>query len=477
MRSTDRYREIEEEVLRRIKPSREEYDLVWSVYRRIEGTVNQVLDEYGVDAEVSLQGSIRKDTWISGERDLDIFVLFPTYWSREELENRGFQIIVEAAKRIGSYSIRYAEHPYVRVSLEGVEADLVPAYRISSPDQIRTAVDRTPFHTMYVIEHLPREKRDDVRLLKKFMKAIGVYGAEVRVKGFSGYLVELLVITYGGFKEVLEAASRWKPPVYINTTNLPRREFHRLMGVLRKKYPDSVVYAPDPVDPMRNVAAAVSMRSLAVFSVASTCYLRNPSLNYFFPRRQLIRFNELVRQASIGGRCMFFLVFSLHRELPPDVIWGEIDRVMDRFVKFASNFGFKPVYYSGWSDERRLCVLGFEFEECVLKEYRFHDGPPYHKIDRVLGFIGKHYDSAYAGPWIDRSGFLRALIARKYRSIYDLIIDRLNEYLVAPDFRGNPPILLSIEGLERLYILDEGFREWLVDFVLRRPAWMGDCIA
>jgi tRNA nucleotidyltransferase (CCA-adding enzyme) len=37
------------------------------------------------------------------------------------------------------------------------------------------------------------------------MKGTGVYGAEAKVEGFSGYLTELLVINYGSFPKALEA--------------------------------------------------------------------------------------------------------------------------------------------------------------------------------------------------------------------------------------------------------------------------------
>lgn len=474
--SEETFRGIEEEVLKRIKPRKEEYDIVWYTYRKIESIIKEVLEKYDVKAEVSLQGSIKKDTWISGERDLDIFVLFPKEWSREELEHRGFRILLEVAKSIGRYSINYAEHPYIRVFLNGIKADIVPAFKIDRIDRIKSAVDRTPFHTEYIIKNLPPDKRDDVRLLKKFMRAIGVYGAEVKVKGFSGYLVELLIITYNGFRNVLKHASKWRPPVYINTLGLKKREFHKLINMLKRKYPNSVMYAPDPVDPERNVAAAVSLRSLATFSLAASCYLRNPSVIFFFPTKTRIEFNELANIVNQSNRCIIFMAFGLHRVLPPDVIWGEMDRIMDRFIKIASNFDFRLIYSSRWSDEERFCIIGFEFEDCSLKEYRFHGGPPFHSYERVIGFIRKHYKESYAGPWVDNSGHLHVLIKRKYKTIYDLILDRVNEYLVAPDFRNNPPILLSIEGLYRLYSMNKGFREWLVDFVLRKPAWMENCI-
>ncbi len=467
-------REIEKKVLSIIKPTPKEYRIVWNAYNRIKDVVENTLREHDVEAEVTLQGSIVKDTWISGERDLDIFVLFPETWNRRELEEKGYPILLEAAKRIGRYSTRYAEHPYVRVYVDGVEADLVPAIRVSDPSNIKSAVDRTPFHTKYVIENLPPKKRDDVRLLKKFMKTIGVYGAEVRVKGFSGYLVELLVITYNGFHNVLREASRWRPPVYINTLGLPRNEFLKYIRLLKKRYPDSVVYAPDPVDPKRNVAAAVSMRSLAVFSIASKCYLLNPSMDFFIVDKSEYSLDYV--KSTAKGRCIFFLVSSSIKPLPPESIWGELERIADRLSKVLRNFGFKTIYYDIWSNDIDLGVIGIEVEDCFLKNIRYHRGPPFYSGERALNFISKHYSLSYAGPWVSRDGFLETLISRRYTNVYDVIVDRLWEFYVAPDFRDKYPILTSVEGIYSIAKLYEGLWEWVVDFVLRKPVWMRNCI-
>jgi tRNA nucleotidyltransferase (CCA-adding enzyme) len=45
----------------------------------------------------------------------------------------------------------------------------------------------------------------EVRLLKKFMKGTGVYGAEIKIGGFSGYLCELLILKYRSFAQTIEA--------------------------------------------------------------------------------------------------------------------------------------------------------------------------------------------------------------------------------------------------------------------------------
>ena len=52
--------------------------------------------------------------------------------------------------------------------------------------------------------------RDEVRVLKKFMKGIDTYGAEIKVGGFSGMLCETLILNYGSFEDTIKSASDWK---------------------------------------------------------------------------------------------------------------------------------------------------------------------------------------------------------------------------------------------------------------------------
>ncbi len=461
---------IEKEVLEKIKPKPDEYNHVFKIFNYIKNIVEKILSRHRVEAEVTLQGSIAHDTWLSGDRDLDIFVLYPLDWSVEELKTRGFEILLEAAKEIGKYEIRYAEHPYVRVFVEDVEADLVPAFNVKDASDIRTAVDRTPLHTRYVMKHLTPELKDHVRLLKKFMKSIGVYGAEIRNRGFSGYLVELLVITYKGFREVLREASNWRHPVYINTL-MNKEYFREIIRKLRRRYPDSVIYAPDPVDPLRNTAAAVSLRSLVLFSTASKCYLRKPSIGYFFPEPPKLEVEAL----NMANRCIVFLEVKFDEKLPPETIWGEIQRVMDRVVKVLWNNDFKPVDWSYWSDEEYLGVIGIELEECIRPYYRVYEGPEYYYASRVTSFIEKHIARQSIGPWIRLDGKLLALSKRRFIHVEDVLSERYWEYMVAPHLRGRKPVIYTLnEYLSR--VEDRELKRWIIEFITKRPYWMNYCI-
>ena len=89
----------------------------------------------------------------------------------------------------------------------------MPCYRVASGAEIRSAVDRTPFHTRYIRERIAPFV-DDVLLLKQFAKAGGVYGSDQMTEGFAGYLCELLILHYGGFLPLVRAGARWKPGLF-----------------------------------------------------------------------------------------------------------------------------------------------------------------------------------------------------------------------------------------------------------------------
>jgi len=462
--------DVEIRVLEEIKPKPEEYELLARAYSVLKESLLRALSRHGVNAEVTLQGSVEHDTWLSGDRDLDVFVLFPGDWSREDLEKKGLPIIIEGASEVGEVEIRYAEHPYVRVKFMSVEADVVAGLKLPRPDLAKTAVDRTPFHTEFIKRALSREQRDHVRLLKKFMKAIGVYGAEVKTRGFSGYAAELLVYAYGGFREVLKAASGWKPPVFVNT--IGERLTRDLIKELKSRYPDSVIFVPDPVDHLRNVTASVSPKSLFTFILASKCYLANPSVEFF--REPLEPSLEELVEATVG-RCILLLRYDLRERLPPDIVWGEAWRVASTAERTLAVHDLRVLDYSAWTNEKDVVVVGLELERCALPAYKHYGGPCLqHEDERIINFIKKHFRRGY-GPWIGRDGCLNSLDARAKVDVVEIVATRWQEFTVSPHLRTVKPVVsyATREVLEEL--LKMGAGRWLREFILKTPSWMEKC--
>src|SRR5947209_7437735 len=202
-----------DQIAKKVVPGVAERERMSQLAERLKGQVQNILDKAGFEGNVSIQGSFARDTWLSGEADLDIFASFPPTMDRREWTEK---VLPEIRKGIRAKTIdRYAEHPYLEFHTEGVRVNVVPCYSVEK-GQWKSATDRTPYHTEYMREHLTKEMRLEARLLKRFMKGIRSYGAEIRVGGFSGMLVETLILLYGSFLETIAQVSKWKPVIFLD---------------------------------------------------------------------------------------------------------------------------------------------------------------------------------------------------------------------------------------------------------------------
>jgi len=334
-------RAVFERVLKTIKPSRKE--LKESV-RSVNVLMERLKKVMPRDIEARVVGSVVRGTQLRGDSDIDIFLLFSKTQSRERITRDG----TEYAKRIvrgkgERYEIKYAEHPYVRVYLEdiGVKADIVPAFKIDNIEEMGTAVDRSPMHADFMNGHLSERQRDEVRLLKRLLDVHDIYGAEVAIGGFSGYLCELLILHYGSLVRLLDSAAGFRLPLVLDPKTRSAQDEAKLV----EKFSSQFVVI-DPIDPNRNVAAGVSVESLARFSIVAREFIAKPSIRSFYVREpppedsgRLIR--EFVRKSGLD-------LFVLETGLPDkseDVLWPQLRKVADFIRGHAEKFGF-PVYAS-----------------------------------------------------------------------------------------------------------------------------------
>jgi tRNA nucleotidyltransferase (CCA-adding enzyme) len=193
---------VTDQILKEVTPSLVDRARMETLAKALELKVSAACEELGVAAVVRLEGSAAKDTWLKDDLDIDIFIQLPTTVPRRSLGEIALKIARKAtagAKQIE----RFAEHPYLEAFIDEIRVNIVPCYEIAYGEWL-SATDRTPYHTDYINKRMSSEQKGDVRLLKKFMKGIEVYGAEIKVGGFSGYLCELMVLACGSFNGVLE---------------------------------------------------------------------------------------------------------------------------------------------------------------------------------------------------------------------------------------------------------------------------------
>ncbi len=369
----------EEEILEKIRPAQEEREKVQQIIEECTEELRKRIEERKIEAEVSLQGSMAKDTWISGDRNVDIFVIFSDKYTRDELKKYGLEI-----GKISKHEIAYAEHPYVRNFLDGYEVDVVPAYKFK--EGIRSSVDRTPLHTEYVLTHL--KDKDQVRLLKKFLKSIGVYGSDLKVQGISGYLCELLVIKYGGFSKVLEAASSWKVNESLFLEEVPSKEFS-----------EPLVFV-DPVDSERNVAAVLSLENFTRLVYFAREFMNGPEISYFY--------REPEKYTRIEGTQLYRIDFEV--KLIDDILFPQLRKTCDHLVKIVETHEFK-VFNTAVFDAGILLELSV-FE---LPPFTKHMGPPITEKEHCEKFVEKYKKVGF------QKDKIYAVVKRKYTRVEDLL--------------------------------------------------------
>ncbi len=413
---------IEDDVLKRVKPSRADDAKVMAAVEALEAKVAREARRLDTHVELMLVGSVAKGTHLKGP-DIDMFMLFPESTPLEVLKEKGLGI----GKAVLGGREHYAQHPYVRGEFKGFQVDLVPCFKVRDTRKKMSAVDRTPFHTRFVKENLGKGQADQVRLLKSFMKGIGCYGAEAKVQGFSGYLCELLVMRFGGFRQVLEAASSWK-----------RGEHMELEGHEGKEFPEPLTFV-DPVDSGRNVASAVSVETLLLSIRASREYLRSPAERFFFPPERPAWSPSKVREAA-GGRLDNIVSLCFPRiDLIDDVVYPQFRKSLAAAVALLERQEFEVERTSIHADG--LVHLVVELASRRLPPERLHRGPP-EKSENAREFLAKWKTRGLSPPYVDR-GRWYVVAKREFTLGDDLLRDGLGGLSLGKDVK-------KVDGIEVL---------------------------
>ena len=457
-------------ILERITPNKEEYAKINALSRTIEQKITLACQQEGVEAIVRVEGSVAKDTWLSENLDLDIFMRLPTSIPRSKLGDVGLRIAKKVAGSAEQIE-RFAEHPYLEVFLSGYRVDIVPCYDVK-PGEWQSATDRTPYHTDYIKTNLGKKLRSEVRLLKRFMQGIDVYGAEIKVGGFSGYLCELLILKYGSFAETIRAFAQYNRRVVIDLGNfyLGRENERSLL------FPEPLVIV-DPIDKRRNVASAVQPQKLYEFIGIARSFLKKPSEDFFYPPKpKVLSLKELKNQLWNRGSSILFLVVG-KLDAVPDVLWGQLYRSKRSFRALLEFNDFTVLKDAVWSSEKSLSVFMFELEQQVLPNIKKHLGPPLEREAECEKYLSKYTDSEHviSGPYIENGRWMVEL-PRKTTDAVLLLKEKLTDGgknagvadLIAKTIQKNLMILVN-DAVLKVYSENRDFAASLTKFLSGKP--------
>jgi tRNA nucleotidyltransferase (CCA-adding enzyme) len=464
------------DVLKKVTPSREKRRHILALAEELTKKVAAAAKEAEVEAEVRVEGSVAKDTWLSEEPDIDIFMRVPTTMPREAFGTMCLEIARKATEGLKQVE-RFAEHPYLEAiinKVNKVRVNIVPCYRVKRGEWI-SATDRTPFHTDYVKPLLDERRCGEVRLLKKFMKGVGVYGAEIKVGGFSGYLCELLILNYGSFIEVLRSLANWKERWIIDYEGYYKG---------REKEAEKIFEEPlvmvDPIDKGRNAAAAVRKEKLDELIVAVRAFLEIPHQKFFYPQEiRALDAESLVQAIKTRGSTIVFAKFGKVKAVP-DVLWGQLYKSQRSLRKMLQQHDFIVMRDCVWSDEENLNMFIFEVERRFLPPIKKHLGPPLRKRGECEKFLRKHLGATQtiSGPRIEAGRWV-VEIKRRHTDIVDLLLEKLGDggrrvgvaELISKTVASSVEVLVNEEVLA-LYSSSREFAKFLTEYLEGKPKWL-----
>lgn len=335
---------------------------------------------------VEVVGSYAKGTWLPLRADVDIFVKFHVNTPEKEFVEIGKKIGFGALRDFKPY-VRYAEHPFVEAQIKDTKVNVVPCYDVQE-GAWKSSADRSPFHTKFMIKSLSEQAKNQVRLLKAFLKANDIYGAEIAKQGFSGYVAEVLVLNFGSFEGVIKAIAELKQGQVIGNAG---KEF------------DTPVVIMDPIDANRNLGAAISTENIGKLVLAARAFLKKPSVSFFVPKKKISKSKPNLKNV---------LVISFrYKQRSPDIIWGQIKRAATSLSTQMNQTGFTILRRSSTISDDTASLL-FLLQSKKLDTHQARFGPEFFVSEHVDKFIAANKKKSLT-MWVNDEGKVCSLQKRQ----------------------------------------------------------------
>ena len=337
----------------------------------VQGLLEKAASKSSPRPRIEVGGSYAHDTWLQDQTDVDYFLIYPKSVERSRLGELGMEL-AEAALARFSPRKRYAEHPYIEADYGPITVNAVPCYDVAAGEWI-SAADRSPFHTKYMAAHLTEQLRSQVRVLKLFLKAQGLYGAEIRVRGFSGYACEVLTLKYGSFIGVLRGASEWKPGSPLSVEGGEE--------VAKSLFKNQPFILLDPVDTSRNLGLAVSPSKLGELIYVSRAFLGKPNPRYFGSPR-------MMAPAAMPPYAIDHTLLLAFRYDPKseDILWGELRKSAGGIASHLEKEGVEVLRHTVAAEEG-TAAMAFLTSAYALPKARMRDGPELFRDEATRRFL------------------------------------------------------------------------------------------
>tara|TARA_Y100000031_G_scaffold56753_1_gene64427 strand:- start:5339 stop:6580 length:1242 start_codon:yes stop_codon:yes gene_type:complete len=396
------------EVIDDIKPSKEYEKDILEKSNSIINKINKGIK----DAKVVLGGSGAKKTWLK-TFDVDIFVKF-NYNKFKDKSDKLSDILEKFLKKGFKIKRLHGSRDYFQIRQDGFTFEIVPILDIKKAEQAKNITDVSPLHSNFVLKH--KKIIDDMRLTKQFFKVADVYGAESYIKGFSGYVCELLTIYYGSFLKLIKAIPKWEEKKVIDIKNFYKKK--NVFAEINKSKLTSPLVVIDPVQKDRNAAAALDHEKFNILKHRAKEFLKNPS-NKFFEVKT-------ITEQDIRKKFKKKLVMLKARPLnkKEDIAGAKMLKAFHFIEKKMLSHDFRIIESDMLWHAKTSSLFYYVLEEDNLSKIIELLGPPLKLKNHVTFFKKKHKKT------IIKKNRIFAVEKRRFTSAHDLIKNIINAFNV-----------------------------------------------
>ena len=323
--------------------------------------------------DMLIGGSMGKDSWLSGDYDIDIFVKFPKSYLKKDIS----KILQNSLKGI-KFKVINGSRDYLQVKHGNYLFEIIPVMDIRFHEEAANITDVSPLHVIWVKKN--NKDPEQIRLTKAFLKANNLYGAESYIKGFSGYVVEILTIHYGSFMDLAKAASNWKGSVIIDPSRFYKNKKEIINNLDKNKLSSLILI--DPVQPNRNAAASLSNEKFNDFIDLCRRYLKNPHEEFFIQKKF-----DLKRLKNKYNKDDIIVLEGKELEGKEDVAGNKLLKFFNYIKDNISKEGWK-IKECNWFWDKKA-VFYYVAEKKELGKEVIHYGPPKKLKENVFQFKKK----------------------------------------------------------------------------------------
>jgi len=412
--------------------------------------INEILKKEKISAECVKGGSIAKETFLKNDYDIDLFIRYNLEYKNKDISNITEKILKELCEKLKVIFYRiHGSRDYFQFNLKKgkkiLAFEIIPVLLIYTQNykDAENITDLSPEHVIWVKKYTSKNPilLDEIRLAKQFCKANKVYGAESYINGFSGHILDILIIHYGSFINLINAFSKYTPdelnkPIIIDTEKNLKNP---LKDLNRSKITPLIII--DPIQKERNSAAALNKEKLLMFIDAAKAFLEKPDKNFFEVKefdieKEIQNFlKEIKKNYNLNEKDVNIVKIDIDTvDGSKDVVGTKVLKTYEAIIEHLRLNDFK-VLKSDWKfryDEKR--AEAYIIVDRKISEELMQEGPPTKTTPDYKKFVDKHV--ALGHEILFKDGRVYAMVPRKFLDAKSFINDLEKKDFISRRIKG-----------------------------------------